>query len=285
MKLRFSGASGVVLALFLAGCAQNSTPNSANDNFFVAGFRDMALGRAYDRAQLALARGDQSQLDDLGAQIRARLARNPAQTDSQDAQLARVFVAKFVGSAAVWEEQIARSSGEMREQSLKKAAQNYRSALLFVPEKSGNPAFLKSLGAQNLNSLGYFLADRGKNLDDWTRAEMLTRMAVELSPKQSAVEEYQRAVYAQDSHAWALYRLGRFAEARDLQKSVLQLVGKSNNVGETNLSPDIPFHMGAIYVALGESKKARQFFDLARTLGADDTLQDQIEILEKSRAI
>ena len=244
----------------------------------------MALGRAYDRAQLALARGDQSQLDDLGAQIRARLAKNPTQTASQDAQLARVFIAKFVGSAGFWENQTAISSGSQRDEALKKSAQNYRSALLFVPNDK-NSAFVKSLGAQNLNALGYFLADRGENLNDWTRAEALTRLAVELSPKQSAVEEYERAIGPQDSHAWALYRLGRFTEARDVQKEVLQLVGKSNNVGEDNLSPDIPFHMGAIYKALGESKKAGQFFTLARNLGADDALQDQIELLEKSRAI
>ena len=277
----FGGLGIAVLSLNLAGCAQNE----AGEGFFQSALRDITLARAYDGAQIALKRGDQSGLDDLGAQIRARMARQNGAADTQDAQLARVFVRQFVDSAMIWENQSVLTQGKSRENARKKSARNYRSALLFLPSKTKDSAFLKSLGAQNLNALGYFLADRGENLADWTRAEALTRLAVELSPRNTAFEEFDRAVGPQDSHAWALYKMGRFSEARELQTQVLQLIGKSKNVGETQISPDIPFHMGAIFKALGQSRQASRFFDIAIAQGADEELRDQIEILEKSRAI
>lgn len=277
----FGGLGIAFLGLNLAGCAQNGGAS----NFAQSALQDMNLARSYDQAQLALTRGDQSHLDDLGAQIRARMASSNNDANSQDAQLARVFVRQFVDSAAIWENESAQTSGKNRENAREKSARSYRSALVFLPTKTEKSAFLESLGAQNLNALGYFLADRGENIADWTRAEALTRLAFELSPTETAFDEFNRAVGPQDSHAWALYKLGRFAEARAVQTQVLQLIGKSNNVGETNLSPDIPFHMGAIYKALGQSRLATRFFNIAIEQGADEDLRDQIEILEKSRAI
>lgn len=101
-----------------------------------------------------------------------------------------------------------------------------------------------------LNFLGYTLADHGKDLP---RAETLIAKAVKLDPENSAIL---------DSMAWVLYRLKRFAEAKEF---ILKAIGKS---GE-ELDAVIADHAGDIFSANGDTAGAVTYWKKALDLPGD----------------
>ena len=121
--------------------------------------------------------------------------------------------------------------------------------------------------ASSCNDLGYHLADRGEKLD---RAEKLIRLAVSQQPGSNAYL---------DSLAWLLYKKGRFADAADVLKDVV----------EDELEPDgvICDHYGDVLYRLGQQDKAIEMWkasvksreaDPDRPVGLDGST------LEKTRA-
>lgn len=142
-----------------------------------------------------------------------------------------------------------------------------------------------SLAAGQLfNSAGYLLAENGTSDADFARAEELTSRAIRNSdralsalapddPRRDALIA-DRAIGPRDSHAWALFKLRRWSQARAEQERVIREIRQSGYAGP--LSPEIPFHLAEIYRALGENDKARAAYNAATGLGPDDALQKRI---------
>ncbi len=101
------------------------------------------------------------------------------------------------------------------------------------------------------NFLGYYLADENISLE---RAESLIRIAVAGSPDNPAYL---------DSLAWVLYRRGRYSQAAAQILTAIDLIGNA---------PDsvILDHAGDIFNALGDTAKARHYWQRAVELGPDD---------------
>jgi Flp pilus assembly protein TadD len=102
--------------------------------------------------------------------------------------------------------------------------------------------------AEAHNSLGFELADRGRNLDE---AERLIRRALELDrvrKSDSLEDEGENANYL-DSLGWLLFRRGRYAEARDL---IERAVGTPSAAA----IPEVWDHLGDVYVRLGKPAEA-----------------------------
>jgi tetratricopeptide (TPR) repeat protein len=102
--------------------------------------------------------------------------------------------------------------------------------------------------ANAANSLGYFLADRGEELE---RAVALIRQALAAEPRNGAFL---------DSLGWALFRQGRPAEALD------QLILATNALPD---DPTILEHLGLTLHALGQAEEALRVLQRARALGAN----------------
>lgn len=82
-----------------------------------------------------------------------------------------------------------------------------------------------------LNSLGYFYAERGKNLKE---ALVLLEEAVRRSP---------HAYHIVDSLGWAYFKLGRLEDARRELERALVLGGRRD--------PEVRYHLAVVYEALG----------------------------------
>jgi tetratricopeptide (TPR) repeat protein len=94
-----------------------------------------------------------------------------------------------------------------------------------------------------MNDLGYLWADENKHL---TRAHQMIQKAVEAEPDNAAYR---------DSLGWALYRLGRFAEAvEQLQKAAV-----------VDADPVIFEHLGDACEKLGQPEKAKEAYRRAVT--------------------
>ncbi len=99
------------------------------------------------------------------------------------------------------------------------------------------------------NSLGYFLADRGVELE---RAERLIRQALEDDPENGAYL---------DSLGWVLYRQGLYQAAFD------QLVIAANAMPD---DATILEHLGLILLALDQTAEALRVLERALEVGGDD---------------
>lgn len=111
-----------------------------------------------------------------------------------------------------------------------------------------------------LNALGYGWAERGENLD---RALSMLEKAATLRPSDE---------YISDSLGWALYRLGRYADAvAPMEKAVGMLPGDS-------LVND---HLGDVYWRVGRTREAR--FQWERALNASEDAAASATISEKLR--
>lgn len=98
------------------------------------------------------------------------------------------------------------------------------------------------------NSLGYYLAEKGEDLE---RAERLIRIALAAQPGNGAYL---------DSLGWVLHRQGRTEAALD---HMIQAV---------NVLPDDPVileHLGMVLLALGQQQEARDMLQRALALGGD----------------
>ncbi|MEN8005515.1 MAG: tetratricopeptide repeat protein [Candidatus Krumholzibacteriota bacterium] len=113
------------------------------------------------------------------------------------------------------------------------------------------------------NSLGYFLAEKGKDLD---LAEGLVREALEVDPGNGAYL---------DSLGWVMYRKGRFEDAFDF---LIQAV---------NVLPDDPVileHLGMVLIEQGQASEALDVLKRALALGGDpDRIGTLIGDIENAR--
>lgn len=104
--------------------------------------------------------------------------------------------------------------------------------------------------AAALNYLGYMWADKGVHL---TEALGLIERAVALQPDNGAYL---------DSHAWALYRLGRLSEALAILRRALELIDTDAVVHE---------HYGDVLADLGRLQEARESWQRALSLDPDNS--------------
>ena len=114
------------------------------------------------------------------------------------------------------------------------------------------------------NFLGYLLADGNMSLDE---AHGLIKKALEIKPENVAYL---------DSMAWVLYRLGKYAEAKEyVQKAI---------AGDSP-APDavIADHAGDIYLALGDKAKAVEFWKMALETESEDL--DRQKVMDKINSI
>lgn len=96
------------------------------------------------------------------------------------------------------------------------------------------------------NSLGYFLADRNRDLD---RAEKLIRKALSAEPGTAAYL---------DSLAWVLYRRGNLPEAKKYAVMALRRMHRSD--------PVLLDHLADITAAMGDLDQAREYWQRALKL-------------------
>jgi len=110
-----------------------------------------------------------------------------------------------------------------------------------------------------LNYLGYSLADRGVSVDE---ALTLIRRAVAVDP--------WNAAYL-DSLGWALFRLGRYGEAREPIERAAR---------DYPFDPTVLEHLGDVYDKLGEAERARSLWRRAVESGSEhaDVLRAKIGI-------
>lgn len=87
-----------------------------------------------------------------------------------------------------------------------------------------------------LNSLGYFYAEQGKNLQEAVR---LIRKALERKPN---------AFHIVDSLGWAYFKMGRLAEARRELERAVKLGGRR--------SAEVLYHLAVAYASLGMRESA-----------------------------
>lgn len=106
---------------------------------------------------------------------------------------------------------------------------------LLLEQNPGNAA------AYNL--LGFSLAERGIRLDE---AQELVTKALEINPDDRAFV---------DSLAWVYYRKGQYAKALELLQSL--------DDGFVRANADVAYHLGAVYAALGQARRARPYLELS----------------------
>ena len=250
----------------LGGCASSQNGSARRDPLRGVAASFLAA-RAFDRAQNALQRDDSAGLQRAGDELRR--ASNAGFTP----RLSGAFVAQLTGEASQSAEIAKGARGEEMIELLQDSEEKYRAALAFAPEKTPE----KSLDPLTLNALGYFLADRGTTPADFERAAILTRAAyrtwpVAKHPDPAAL--LSRAQGPQDSLAWALFKQGKWEEARRHEEEVWNL---SVGMGSTDVTGEIPFHLAEIYRALGLEDKARQTYQQALLLPLDLRTRGQIE--------
>lgn len=118
----------------------------------------------------------------------------------------------------------------------KESDQSYDKALELEPDNS-----------YVLNNYAYYLSLRGENLD---KAEKMSRRSVQLDPNNASSE---------DTYAWILFKLKKYAEARTwIEKALLN--------GTTNNSTQVE-HYGDILYLLGEKDLALQQWVKAKGIG------------------
>ena len=102
-----------------------------------------------------------------------------------------------------------------------------------------------------LNNYSYYLSLRGKDLE---KAERMSKKCVELSPGQSTY---------QDTYGWVLYKLKRFAEAKEWLEKAVNVDSKS---------PVILEHYGDVLYQLDQKKEALEYWRKAKNTGGDSEL-------------
>ncbi len=271
MKQRL-GIGLVLLALapFVTGCA----PNESGPSFGNLGrnFADDWTGaRSFDSASANLARGNIKAVEAAGRALDTRIKSGSRASFNVavawiSARLPEAAQNDFVAQNV--------SAGLERDLARLESNRQYRGALAFLPSDQSK---WRSLDPQTLNALGYFLADRGRNRADFERAEKLTALAMELSPSNSSIERYSRAVGPGDSHAWALFRLGRIKEAFKAQAEVISTMGTSQVAEESRIPADIAYHWGAICRVAGREDAARDAFQYALTQNPSPEVREILE--------
>lgn len=117
--------------------------------------------------------------------------------------------------------------------------------------------------APALNYLGYSLAERGERLDE---ALSMIRSALEVDPSNGAYL---------DSLGWALFRLGRYDEARDPLERAAR---------EYPFDPTVLDHLGDLYREIGEPGLAVAAWRRAIDAGAEtpERIREKAEAVERA---
>lgn len=261
------------LALLFAGCSAQNTPDQARG--LAASF---VAGRAFDRTQTALKSGDDAALQSAGRNY----ARAAGQLENQGVLLAGV--APVTLAAMRLELQAKYAPLAQRDALMQGALEKYRAVSAFLPT---NPR-PGQVDAATLNMVGYPLADRGNTRADWQRAAQLTQLSLDEWDKQIKAStpeskerlqlETSRTLGALDSHAWALFRLGRVGEALQKQERVIEFVrGHPQVMNTPQYSAEIPYHMAEIYRTAGRDDDAREQYGRALALNPDPELLLRID--------
>ncbi len=270
MKQRLSlGLVLVASAALLNGCA----PSDSGPSFGNVGrnFADDWTGaRAFDNASVDLAHGDLKAVEEAGRALDARI-----QGGSRTSlNVALAWMTARLPEASI-SDTIAQYSppGIGRDQARRDANRSYRAALAFLP---GDPKKWRGVEAQTLNALGYFLAERGRDRADFERAEKLTALSLELWPARDSAQRTARALGPGDSHAWALFRQGRTAQALQAQMEVMQAAGEeSKKYGAPPAG--VIYHWGAICRVAGREDAAREAFEFALRQNPSPELREILE--------
>ncbi len=98
-----------------------------------------------------------------------------------------------------------------------------------------------------LNNLAYYLAETGRDLE---RALELSRTAIEQRPDEATFL---------DTHAWALYKMGNYAQAKQVMMKALPL--------DRTGSSEMLMHYGDILWALGDDFLAKTYWKRALEAG------------------
>lgn len=279
-------ASGLAV-LSLSGCAgKTATPRQALNSVVRDWGRTVAVGEAYDRGAKAAQNGDKDgfvqaciDLQRLGALQEAfTLARTNSPdgtaTDTVSWMAAQARTMSDIADkqhgppAAVWE---------------RESIRQYYAALDSVRD-------VNSLDADQLNEIGYPLADQGKSVNDYRKAEELTRLAVQKCDTLVAQNKEQEPRYTvfrweratiRDSLAWALFRQGRFREALTQQADAVQEAEATRRAVEAPVTAmaDLYFHFAEMYRATGQLPEAR--LQYVKTLLADPNRDDAKRALKK----
>ena len=157
-----------------------------------------------------------------------------------------------------------------------------RSGAPKVASLSGALAVSRWLGeAESLNNLGYPLAENGRSMKAFVRAEELTRRSLAYWDKIIASQpeksrdlptlRFNRELAAHDSLAWALFRQKRFEEAlREQQFAVAVATENAPKTPGVSIGlADMNYHLGKIHQALGHTAEAQNAFAQALKLRPD----------------
>lgn len=109
--------------------------------------------------------------------------------------------------------------------------------------------YLKPDDAMVLNNYSYYLSLRGEQLD---KAESMSKHSLELQPN---------SINFMDTYAWVLFRMGRFADAKEWMDKAFQSKDAQQN-------PNMLEHYGDILFNLHEVDKAVEYWQLAKEKGA-----------------
>jgi len=225
--------------------------------------RASAVGNAYNRARDAARNADRAALADAMDDLRQLKAASRAEP------LALAAAEELVSQAGMLDMQAQNLKGAQAKSMQAQAALQYREAQRLSPRFASSDPNL-------VNSLGYFLAERGSTPADFREAERLTRRSLQIYDEQiKRLEDEEDAEFAskvfsrantRDSLAWALYRQRRYEEAlREQQQAIFEatLATKAN---AEPVPAELHFHLGEIYRALKRWDQAREQYDTALEL-------------------
>lgn len=259
----------LLLAPLLNGCAKNDSGPSLGN--LGRNFADDWTGaRAFDQASADWGRGNLKSVQAAGRALDERIKGG----SRGSLNIARAWILARLTDAEGNEANAQYLPiGRDRDQARRESERAYRAALAFLPSEETK---WRSFDPQTLNSLGYFLADRGSQRTDFVLAEKLTKAAFDLSPARNSVERYIRAQGAGDSHAWALFRLGRTAEALQQQADVIAVLGDDGGPNNPP-SAEVIYHWGAICRVAGRENSARDAFKYALSQNPSVELREILE--------
>lgn len=262
----------VLGATFLTGCADGeSTPGALkalrqNDVLRNAA-RAVLTGKVFDRAAIAVRNGDENALQNATAELE---------------KIDPLAAAEQLVKGALWLDVRAMNekNSALKTELEVQAAQKYRHALKITPDFPSKNAML-------LNTLGYFLADRGTSPDDFLKAEKFTRAALKVLNEEIADIEgtplsgtllrnkkFERAQTARDSLAWALFRQKKFEAARKEQIAAINET-KANTPAGQSISAELYFHLAEIERALKNIPAAKANYEAALQVEPDHAPSSQ----------
>jgi len=264
-------------AALLSGCAASKDgPSFGNIG---RNFSDDWTGaRGYDRAGVSLERGDLDRVREVGRDLNRRIERGSKGSLS----IAQTWINDKSADAASLDADAANETNSvLRARSRRESNRLYRGALAFLPT---NPKYWREFSPQTLNSVGYFLAQSGRNQTEFAQAAQLTKLALDSSPATDSAERFERAVGPQDSYAWALFKQGKIADALATQTQVLTTASEEQSKYGPPVA-EVVYHMGAILRVAGHEEQARAAFKAALALNPSEELKEILNLAVDGRVV